>query len=316
MSTAPSDRRDALAHLGHQPLVRARAPRRRCRTRWPRSRRSPSRPSPATGCRARPRAPARGTGRTASRSGSPPGSRRSSARRCPRPRPRGRTSASAPRGRGRAGRGGVVGQLQHLQHLRLVQTTPVLEHLLAGGRRGRLSCVVGTAEVCRVEGAAERGASPSRAASRNSAAVQCAGTGGQRPGERPGGEHLEVAQVAAAGQVRLAGQEPMTTPARSRPRCAIASRVSAVWFSVPSPGRRRPAPAPAARGPGRRAWRRPRRTAPAARRRPRPAPGRGRPRARGSARHGRPGRAAGARRAGRRPRGTAGRGSGRARAGR
>ena len=49
------------------------------------------------------------------------------------------------------------------------------------------------------------GARPARAASRNSGGVQGAGAGRQGAGERPGGERLEVAHVAAAGQVRLGG---------------------------------------------------------------------------------------------------------------
>ena len=60
----------------------------------------------------------------------------------------------------------VVGQPQHLEHLRLVEAAALLEHLRAGGRRRTSSTASGhglsrrTAEVCRIEGAAERRAQP------------------------------------------------------------------------------------------------------------------------------------------------------------
>ena len=145
-----ADRGDALAHLLHQPLVRARARRRRCRTRSRRSRRSAGPPRPATGCPATPRAPARRTARTASRSGSPPGSRRSSARRCPRPRPRARTSASAPRGRAASAAGrSLVGQAEHGEHAGLVEADALARAPGRGRGRGSSGMVVPYKTSCR-----------------------------------------------------------------------------------------------------------------------------------------------------------------------
>ena len=76
-----------------------------------------------------------------------------------------------------------------------------------------------------------------RAASRNSGASSAPAPSRQRAGERPGGQRLEVARrCCRQARSGSAGQAPMTTPASASPRCASASRVSAVWLRVPSAG--------------------------------------------------------------------------------
>ena len=67
--------------------------------------------------------------------------------------------------------------------------------------------------------------------------VERSGALGQRPGQRPRGEGLEVADVAPRRPGRAPrATMPSTTPARPRPRWASASSVRAVWLSVPSAG--------------------------------------------------------------------------------
>ena len=255
MSTAALIAVDALAHLRHQPLVRAADRRDDAELAWRRSPRSAWPPRPARGCRARPRAPGRGTGRTGSRSGSPRGSRRSSARRCPRPRPPGRTTAphlvrqrqqlGEPPRRAGAGTASTCSS---------VRPAALVQHLLRG--RPRMSRSVGCVSsghgsrrafrgcpmVCRNAAASKRppkaGPRPARAAEQERRRVQ-------RPGalraarRRAAGPPASPGRGGCSASARSgsAGQEPMTRPASSRPRWAIASSVSAVWLSVPRPGR-------------------------------------------------------------------------------
>jgi len=63
--------------------------------------------------------------------------------------------------------------------------------------------VVGTPEVCRIEGAAEGGGQTGPGGQQELGAVQPSRARRQRAGKGPGGQGLEVAHVAAAGQVRL-----------------------------------------------------------------------------------------------------------------
>ena len=120
------------------------------------------------------------------------------------------------------------------------------------------------------------GPSPARAASRNSGASSAPAPGGHRPGERSRGQRLQVADVAAAGQVGLGRPRPEHHTGELQP--AVGHRLQGERGVVES--------AQAGLGDdedrclqacarGRRSWCPPRRTGPGARRRPRPGRGGG-----------------------------------------
>ena len=132
----------------------------------------------------------------ASRSGSPRGSRRSSATRCPRPRPPGRTSASAPRGRARAAPGIAS----------------------SGSRSTSTSC-------CSSTGRRPPSSTLSRARSRIVGHAQSSISASPWPRSTAGRCRTPRRPVARARSVDIArdGRPRRQRPARLRPRAPLAS---------------------------------------------------------------------------------------------
>ena len=267
MSTACADRRDALAHLGHQPLVRPAhggddaelGGAGRGGLDGGLDQRRDVQPGRAhrRGEQARLRAEVAVLGAAAGLDrddaldldlGAAP-------------------AHAAPRARARAGRAGASsGSCSTASTCASSSPRPSSSTCVAGGRRGcrqRLRpSAVGLVMAIVAEDSSRSGSVPHRRCRR---APGQPGPGGeqelggvQRPA--PAGSAPASGRAASVSRSRTllrqarsgsAGQAPITTPASARPRCAMASRVSAVWLSVPSAGsghdQRRSAPSSRAR---------------------------------------------------------------------